>query len=99
LSRVGRNDNFFLCGGDSLLAARLVSRLRADLGVELTLPALFEKPTLHAQAVAIDQAMNRARDVEAQETEAMLLELEGLSDAEAARLLADEARLSRDTRS
>jgi acyl-CoA synthetase (AMP-forming)/AMP-acid ligase II len=30
LPRVGRNDNFFVCGGDSLMATRLAARVQAD---------------------------------------------------------------------
>ncbi len=37
ISRVGVDDNFFQLGGDSLLAIRLLSRLRHELGVELSL--------------------------------------------------------------
>ncbi len=43
---VGRDDDFFRLGGHSLLGARVVSRLREILGVELPLRAVFESPTL-----------------------------------------------------
>jgi acyl transferase domain-containing protein len=40
------DDDFFTMGGDSLLAGRMVARLTAALGVELTVPEIFEALTV-----------------------------------------------------
>ena len=43
---VGVNDNFFLLGGDSLLALQLVSQMRQRFNVELAHKAFLEAPTV-----------------------------------------------------
>lgn len=50
LPRLGTRDNFFECGGDSLLGLRMVNRLRKTLGENISLVAVFEAPTIHALA-------------------------------------------------
>ncbi|MGZ5134314.1 MAG: amino acid adenylation domain-containing protein, partial [Flavitalea sp.] len=46
LTRVGITDNFFEVGGHSLLAMRLISAIRNELGLDLTIKELFACPTI-----------------------------------------------------
>jgi amino acid adenylation domain-containing protein len=48
--QVGIRDNFFNCGGHSLLAAVLCSKIQREFGLEVTLRQVFEHPTVEQLA-------------------------------------------------
>lgn len=51
----GIEDNFFNLGGNSLMAARMVLRLRAETNLDVPLRVLFERQTVSSLAAAIDE--------------------------------------------
>ncbi|HEU5218364.1 MAG TPA: AMP-binding protein, partial [Gemmatimonadales bacterium] len=53
----GVRRNFFALGGDSILATRLVARLRGLLAIELPLLALFDAPSVEGIARATEQLL------------------------------------------
>jgi acyl carrier protein len=85
VDRVGVEDDFFAVGGHSLLATQIVAQIRSDFSVNLPLHALFSSPTVASLSKQVVELLGEGAD---SETEALLAELEGLSDEEAERLLA-----------
>jgi oxalate---CoA ligase len=85
--RVGRKDNFFALGGDSLRATQVLARLEQELEIELPALLLFRLPTVGLLGARLDEL------VTAQEIDRLEAELSGLSIEEQARLL-DETRKS-----
>ncbi|HEU0052502.1 MAG TPA: KR domain-containing protein, partial [Longimicrobium sp.] len=73
IERVGIDDDFFGLGGHSLLATQIVSRVRSMFRIDLRLAAIFEAPTVARMAALIEDAI--------------IAELEALSDEEAAELV------------
>jgi acyl-CoA synthetase (AMP-forming)/AMP-acid ligase II/acyl carrier protein len=58
IDRVGANDRFLDLGGDSMLATRLVYRIREEMRLELPLLAAFDAPTVAAQAALVEQILS-----------------------------------------
>jgi amino acid adenylation domain-containing protein len=85
--RVGMEDDFFALGGHSLLATQVVAQVRSDFAVDLPLHSLFTCPTVASLAAEI---MGMMGDSEGDETARLMAELEGMSDEEAQRLLAED---------
>ena len=58
VAKVGPHDNFFLCGGDSLLAIRLCYCISEELSVEAPVALLFQYPTVAGLAPQLNRQMS-----------------------------------------
>jgi enterobactin synthetase component F len=57
---VGRHDNFFQLGGDSLSAAEMIARFPEHFGMELPLASLFEASTIAGLAGYLQRAQTKS---------------------------------------
>jgi len=80
--KVGRNDNFFSLGGDSLRATQVLTRLGQSLGFQIPVPTVFRCPTPALLANKLDLMREP-------EIDALAAELEKLPPEERARVLND----------
>ena len=89
VDRVGIYDTFLDLGGDSLLAAMLVSRVLAEFQVRLSPRSLLDAPTVAAMAEVLVGSLPGGTVNEA--LDQMLAEVEGLSEEEVRALLDRES--------
>ncbi|WP_338460410.1 non-ribosomal peptide synthase/polyketide synthase [Azotobacter vinelandii DJ] len=54
VERVGLTDNFFELGGHSLLATQAISSINVQLGIDLPLRLIFEKPILNEFSMTLE---------------------------------------------
>jgi len=85
VERAGIHDDFLELGGNSLLAAQVVTRVADATGVELAASALFDAPTIAALALLV--ARHAASDEG--DLAALLDELDDLTDEQARARLDD----------
>jgi mycobactin peptide synthetase MbtE len=83
-SDVGRFDDFFALGGDSILSVQLASRARA-VGLAVNPRMVFENPTVQQLAIAVDALGDTAADhSQPNETRFEPMSTSGLSPADLA---------------
>jgi amino acid adenylation domain-containing protein len=88
IERVGCNDHFFDCGGHSLRALRVLSRVQQSFKVELSLTDIFTTPTVAGLAEVIEhKQLELMNDEEAKRLHA---ELDHLSEEDTKRALLAE---------
>jgi amino acid adenylation domain-containing protein len=85
VKKIGLQDNFFELGGHSLLATQVVSKIRSQYQVDISLRDFFESPTVGKMALRIiqDQVERTLSD----ENSSMFDELDDMSDEDATKLL------------
>lgn len=88
VDQVSIYDNFFDLGGNSLLGVQLVTRIRNEFEIDLPMSALFESASVAELAQYISD--HQLQPEELDELEALLAEIEGLTEDDIEAELAEE---------
>lgn len=88
LEKVGTNQNFFDLGGHSLMATRLISRVRSRFGVELALGDFFAAPTIQNLAEIIEEEI--LANADSDQIDELLDRLEQIDGEEAQNVMVSE---------
>jgi acyl-CoA synthetase (AMP-forming)/AMP-acid ligase II/acyl carrier protein len=91
--QIGRHDNFFALGGDSLRATQVMVRLVKALNLEIPPMIIFQMPTVALLAAELDRLQE-----EEEEVLELMAELRKLPAGEAARLLQEGVGDKKDVR-
>ncbi|KAF9949715.1 hypothetical protein BGZ70_001659, partial [Mortierella alpina] len=59
IKRVGRQDNFFMLGGHSIMAMRLMNSIATTFGPQLPMSTLFAAPTLAGLATSVSTSISQ----------------------------------------
>jgi amino acid adenylation domain-containing protein len=62
IARIGRNDDFFLLGGDSITIINVVSKIRHVFNKEVKLADIYETGTLQGMSALVDKAPPVVKD-------------------------------------
>ena len=72
-TKIGISDDWFELGGDSLIVAQLISRLREVYPVEISINAFFENPTAAGLAEMIRELLyEKVRSLSEEELDALV---------------------------
>ena len=74
--RFTAEDDFFSCGGDSLQAMRVLTRIKQQLGVDVPLLTFFESPTIAELTARIDALRQQQAQLEEIELTRLLDEID-----------------------
>ena len=64
LERLSVHDNFFHLGGHSLIAARVISRIRKAFQIDLPLRRIFETPTVAGLALTVEEELKSRQKIQ-----------------------------------
>jgi fengycin family lipopeptide synthetase D len=97
--RIGRRDNFFDLGGNSLNVMQVTGRLKGELAVEIPVTVMFEYPDLESLSLYIQQQRTTLTLQPGEETGRKVrnLDTESLETAKTTRLKQQAARRRRTT--
>ena len=87
IEKLGINDDFFILGGDSILAARLITYIEKNFSIEISLIDFYGKPTISEIGSIINKKMEEQKKQEDIVLTELLDQIENMTEEEVETLL------------